>query len=181
MKHIGHVDGAVIPPLTWKTHSLGMMLATDLFIPTPGERENVDATIFEHVGWVTPDTDGGTVWANRADADKDTRPAYVLRHLTAEPVVQPAPQADVAEDAHRRIDALIQSFNVLTQRLNDLKHMISQPLPAPAESPMTFYDHAFIAAYAALMQSASVYPMSEAIARAHSVAIELTRNRVNQL
>lgn len=90
MKKIGHVDGSMSDPV-WRTHSLGMLAPHDLFIPNPGERENIDAEAFEHVGWVNPDKDGGGIYPTHADAcvmGDDPRPAYIRRVLIGGPVSQ---------------------------------------------------------------------------------------------
>jgi hypothetical protein len=80
MKQIGHVDDARTEQ-AWRTHSLGMLSPHDLFIPDPGERENVSADQWTLAGWVIPDKDGGTIYTNHRDAseDGDARPAYVRR------------------------------------------------------------------------------------------------------
>lgn len=81
MKQIGHVDGAMTEQ-AWRTHSLGMLSPHDLFIPDPGERENVSADQWTLAGWVIPDKDGGTIYAHHRDAseDGDARPAYIRRY-----------------------------------------------------------------------------------------------------
>lgn len=202
MKKIGHIDGAESSPATWKTHSLGMLSPHELFIPNPGERENIDADLWQHVGWVNPDSDRGVVCGNRATAGENGRPAYIER---AEPVPVFQDRSDgvhagptvvynggktdpmnirrseftqvvqTAEDAHRRLDEMLKTINVAVQRINDLKHFGQQP--APSEPPMTFYDHAFIAAYMAASESMND---NLAIKQAHTVAGILTRNRANQ-
>ena len=78
MKQIGHIDGATTET-AWKTHTLGMLSPHDLFIPNPGERENVNADHWTHVGWVDPDKDGGQIWGSHAEAGDNSRPAYVQR------------------------------------------------------------------------------------------------------
>lgn len=76
MKQIGHIDDAALAT-TWKTHALGMLVATPLFIPNPGERENIDADKWQLVGWTDPDKDGGQIWPTHAEAGPFGRPAYV--------------------------------------------------------------------------------------------------------
>jgi hypothetical protein len=79
MKEIGYVDCAVTGPLSWRTHSLGMLSPHGLFIPTPGERENVSEDQFKHIGWVNPDHDGGMIYATHSNASEggEARPAYI--------------------------------------------------------------------------------------------------------
>jgi len=223
MKHIGHVDGATQSPLSWRTHSLGMLSPHDLFIPTPGERENIDADRYRHIGWVNPEADGGTIWANRADADKDTRPAYVVRVdavTQPQPVFQDGPhvlnagptvvyngfktdpmdvlrsefealQKDVAALAKIIVDLTRQPpLDGLTgTEYNDLRKSVQtlevkfqtlariQQHGSIMDPPMTFYDHAFIAAWAALGGS---YSEDDTVRHAHRIADHLTRDRVNR-
>lgn len=52
-----------------------------LFIPNPGERENIDATAYQHVGWVNVDQGNGKIFSTHANAAEygDARPAYIRR------------------------------------------------------------------------------------------------------
>lgn len=259
MKKIGHVDGAMSNPV-WRTHSLGMLAPHDLFIPNPGERENIDAEAFEHVGWVNPNADGGVICGNHATAGDNSRPAYVRRVQIGGPVSQdvistrtvtslgPDDPMDVRRsefEAHAgALDSLSKAIESLTDRLRKMEsdkigmsktygmltqsldaapsdlsmhstddlikealefcdtglggwdgveveagchkanvyireligrlHSALQPKPAPAEQPMSFYDHAFIAAYIAANETMN---RDMATKDAHDTASHLTRNR----
>lgn len=134
MKQIGHIDGAMSDPV-WRTHSLGMLAPHDLFIPNPGERENIDAEAFEHVGWVVPDADGGVICGNHATAGDNSRPAYVRRvqipepayviRFTDEPVIGEIDPMDVRRsefEAHDgALDSLSKAIGSLTDRLRKLE------------------------------------------------------------
>ena len=184
MKKIGHVDGSMSDPV-WRTHSLGMLAPHDLFIPNPGERENIDAEAFEHVGWVVPDADGGVICGNHATAGDNSRPAYVRRvqipepayviRFTDEPVIGEIDPMDVRRS---EFDALSKRIDEIDVRLNRHALLLPKPDEPPsvqAEPPMSFYDCAFIAAYIDL-RSAD-YDDITRIQRAHAIAAELTRNR----
>jgi hypothetical protein len=304
MKHIGHVDGATDPVDAWKTHSLGMLSPHDLFIPNPGERENVDADRWRHIGWINPDKDGGVIWDSHSKAGENSRPAYIPSdkpvpvfqdgpHVSGPNVVynsggktdpidvrrsefealrkefmvtvrrvqeigrdlidqRPEPAAppeaptgfirvettidpiDVRrseftahagaldsltkavgtltrrlnelanstneriwalekvqhqptnqlrkdiEEAHRRLDAFGQTVNVAIQRINDLRFDLQKPSVidrAPPESPMTFYDHAFLSAWSELKHDYPEMQWMDRVKRAHSIADRLTANR----
>jgi hypothetical protein len=141
MKQIGYVDGAssTAKPIAWKTHSLGMLLSYELYIPNPGERENVNAEQWLLIGWVNPDSDGGTIYPTHADFPHDgARPAYVRQSVLQQPQTTPQP-------------------------------------PVPVEPPMTFYDHAFIAAWWSL--SKSDYSDEVRAVRAHELASVILRYR----
>lgn len=186
MKKIGHVDGATSDPV-WRTHSLGMLAPHDLFIPNPGERENIDAEAFEHVGWVNPGQDGGVICGNHATAGDNSRPAYVRRVQIGGPVSQDVISTrtvtslgpDDPMDVRRsEFDALSKRIDEIDVRLNRHALLLPKPDEPPsvqAEPPMSFYDCAFIAAYIDL-RSAD-YDDITRIQRAHAIAAKLTRNR----
>jgi hypothetical protein len=193
MKHIGHMDGATTDK-AWRTHSLGMIAPHDLFIPDPGERENVSADQWILAGWVIPDKDGGTVYAHHRDAseDGDARPAYVRR---------PDPdRVEIQEDGTYRVlpvridpgtiserdpkDVRRSEFDSVRKDLTDLMKVVAdltRPVPdmnasrIQAEQPMTFYDHAYVAAYMDLRSAE--YDDITHMQRAHTIAAKLTRNR----
>lgn len=181
MKQIGHIDGSMSDPV-WRTHSLGMLAPHDLFIPNPGERENIDAEAFEHVGWVNPGQDGGVICGNHATAGDNSRPAYVRRVQIGGPVSQDVISTrtvtglgpdDLMDIRRSEFDALSKRIDEIDMRLN--RHALLQPKPAPAEQPMSFYDHAFIAlAVQAISENNGV---TKSIEIAHKLASDLTRNR----
>lgn len=86
MKQIGHIDGGNSAS-TWRTHSLGMLSPHELFIPNPGERENVNAEQWLLVGWITPDTDGGVVCPNHLTAGSGCLTQHTAIH--GELVIRP--------------------------------------------------------------------------------------------
>lgn len=246
MKHIGHVDGATDPVDIWKTHSLGMLSPHDLFIPNPGERENVDAGRWRHVGWVQPDKDGGYIWNDHADAGDGSRPAYIQRQPKPTNgrifIDKSAPHADqqplftvstddlikealefctelddfegpaydsAAEVCCQRANVYIlelvrrlqtdkitvsrthaaindpmdvrrSEFEALAKDVAALANIIvdltRQSQSAPAEPPMTFYDHAFIACAAAGM-SVNGVTKEKAIRAAKRLAHDIAENR----
>ena len=135
MKKIGHVDGSMSDPV-WRTHSLGMLAPHDLFIPNPGERENIDAEAFEHVGWVVPDADGGVICGNHATAGDNSRPAYVRRvqigsrndEVAAAPISIERGKLDPMDvrrsefEAHAgALDSLSKAIGSLTDRLRKME------------------------------------------------------------
>ena len=183
MKQIGHIDGATTET-AWKTHTLGMLSPHDLFIPNPGERENVNADHWTHVGWVDPDKDGGQIWGSHAEAGDNSRPAYV-RVDTAPPVPIDTPRSD-SDLIENAMTAIVR----LNKRLDDLENrydgavkdlfLAVQPKSAPSvtDQPMTFYDHAFITCAVHGLLTGS--KLDEAVRDAHKLAGHLTRNRANQ-
>lgn len=177
MKQIGHIDGANAMPSTWKTHSLGMLSPHDLFIPNPGERENVSADQWHHVGWVDPDKNGGVVWDHHAEAGDNSRPAYIQR-VEPVPVFQDKPsQTDPMDIRRSEFDALCAAVQTLELKFQTLARIQQHGPLAPSEPPMTFYDHAFIAAYIAANETMN---RDMATKDAHDTAAHLTRNRANQ-
>ena len=188
MKKIGHVDGATSDPV-WRTHSLGMLAPHDLFIPNPGERENIDAEAFEHVGWVVPNADGGVICGNHATAGDNSRPAYVRRtqepayviRFTDEPVIGEIDPMDVRRS---EFNALFKRIDEIDVRLN--RHALLLPKPdepstVQAEPTMSFYDHAFIHAAINHRHYYGDEGISEKLIEdAHAIAAKLTRNRANQ-
>jgi len=58
MKQIGHTEDRK----TWKDTAL--IRGEHIYIPNPGERENIDAEAYELVGWVKPDDNGGKLYAD---------------------------------------------------------------------------------------------------------------------
>lgn len=188
MKQIGHVDGARTEQ-AWRTHRLGMLSPHDLFIPDPGERENVSADQWTLAGWVIPDKDGGTIYAHHRDAseDGDARPAYVRRPdpdcvegpiRSMETVMLTPGKLDPMDVRRSEFDALYKRIDEIDVRLN--RHAVLLPKPdepttVQAEQPMSFYDHAFIAlAVQAISENNGV---TKSIEIAHKLASDLTRNR----
>ena len=188
MKHIGHVDGAMESPLSWRTHSLGMLSPHDLFIPTPGERENIDADRYRHIGWVNPEADGGTIWAAHANASEygPARPAYVVRVdavAQPQPVFQDGPHVSnagptVVYNGFKTdpMDVLRSEFEALQKDVAALaKIIVDLTRQPPAEQPMTFYDHAFLYAWSSL--SMAGYSDEVRATRAHELASVTLRYR----
>jgi len=200
MKQIGHVDGALTAQAAWKTHTLGMLLPHDLFIPNPGERENVSADNYEHIGWIIPDNArqplGGKIYETHEQAGPDSRPAYVVRVLDPE-------RTEMNEDGTIRLlpkriplDTFVhtpnygktggepvqpvtrEEFEALVLRVDAISASIAQAPAVQAEPPMTFYDYAFIAAYCQCLSSGT--KLERAIEVAHAHASVMTRNRANQ-
>ena len=242
MKKIGHIDGAMDTPAVWRTHSLGMLSPHDLYIPNPGERENVDADRWHLVGWINPDSDGGVLCGNHATAGEHGRPAYIER-IEPVPVFQDKPSTfDPMNIRRSEFEALAERVRKIERRLfpvepaldanmsvisttdllsevsafcNDeldqftgpefdsdaevgcqranvyLREMVHRletyrkadkltmgqtygTIQTPLGPPMTFYDHAFIAAYIAANETMN---RDMATKDAHDTAAHLTRNR----
>ena len=174
MKQIGHVDRALTAPADWKTHTLGMLSPYELFIPNPGERENVSADQWIHVGWVDPDKDGGQIWSSHAEAGDNSRPAYVQREAVAVAPVHTGPDrihhplppndkhgiptdellSEALEFCTACIDGVDypdpisrrKQFDECAVYIRELvRRFPADPAPSvAADRPMTFYDHAFI-------------------------------------
>lgn len=80
MKQIGYTDGGN----GWSRTHTGPIPADQLFIPEPGTRENIDAEVFKHVGWVIPGdirTTGGKIYDTHALSGDEGRPAYIRRRI----------------------------------------------------------------------------------------------------
>jgi hypothetical protein len=212
VKHIGYRDGGD----GWSRNHTGPIPATQLFIPNPGERENIDAEAWKHVGWIIPGdirTTGGKIYDTHMMAGEDGRPAYVRRVQTGSPVSQnvvaaaPTPfKRIVGPSIQSKIptDELISEalefcdtelggwdgvdveigceragvyIRELVRRLQSPSSTATDGLGSlvQAEQPMTFYDHAFIAAYFDLKPAG--YDDVTHMQRAHAIAAKLTRNR----
>ena len=207
MKHIGHIDGTNAIPSTWKTHTLGMLSPHALFIPNPGERENVSADQWHHVGWVDPNNDGGIVWDTHAQAGDNSRPAYVQREA-GEPTPAPTdlPEAptgfirvettidpmDVRRSEFDQLREAVQTLEVKFQTLARIQQHGPLAPPAPPldgltgqehddlmrmASPMTFYDHALLMVWSELKNGFPEMQWMDRIASAHKIAGRLTVNR----
>lgn len=185
MKQIGHIDGVNAMPSTWKTHSLGMLSPHDLFIPNPGEREKISVDQWHHVGWVNPDKDGGCVWDTHAEAGDNSRPAYVrLEPVKTTPTSAPTepenkPWKGVPDDPmdvrRSKFDQMREAVQTLEVKFQTLARIQQHGPLAPPESPMTFYDHAFLSAWWSL--SASGYSDEIRATRAHELASVTIRYR----
>lgn len=121
MKQIGHIDGATTAPADWKTHTLDMLSPHDLFIPNPGERENVSADQWTHVGWVDPDKDGGQIWGSHAEAGDNSRPAYVRMDMTQPVPIEHSFTEKPVSDSDR-IENAMTAIIRLNKRLDDLEN-----------------------------------------------------------
>lgn len=96
MKQIGYGYKPYEKWESWKTTQFNSGPGSDykghdLFIPNPGERENVNAEQWTHIGWVNPDKDGGQVWTSHAEAGDNSRPAYVQQETLTGMIVADGP------------------------------------------------------------------------------------------
>lgn len=191
MKKIGYIkDNAweAVPP--WAP------LSAALYIPNPGERENINAETYEQIGWVNPtDADrmgGGKLYETHSHAGPDSRPAYVVRvsvphteqPAPSKPSVIPLPEllSEVIEFCDTELDEfegeIFDSEAELScQRANvyirELVSRLQQHAERVSSEPaMSFYDHAFIAAYTSAPSMTTV--------SAHAIARLLNNERTNR-
>lgn len=177
MKHIGYTT-ADKEPTTWgKGFPAGPI---KLYIPEPGVRENIDADRWQHVGWINTDSGADfrrgrmvyhVIYKTHEQAGEHGRPAYIER-------TEPVPMFRDTPPDH--MDVRRSEFNALKKDLGDLAKVVVEltrrPEPASA-APMTFYDHAFIAAWSELKRDYPEMQWLNRIERAHDIAGRLTFHR----
>lgn len=106
MKHIGYTSADSTPTKWGRNFPAGPM---KLFIPEPGEREQINADHYRHVGWITPGAgrepvESGVVYSTHAEAGPDSRPAYVKRDT--------APTGMIVADGPIRVQGFIDPMDV---------------------------------------------------------------------
>lgn len=144
-----------------------------IFIADPNDTPP-NLHLWQHVGWVLPGdatNGGGRIYPGKEG--KNSVATYVKRETPVTPQTIPA-----IDEIKAVILSLSERVERLERHMNSSREMIGMPQGAAhAFDRMTFYDHAFIAAYMMERQNPAAGPDKIVIANAHAIARMLTTAR----